>query len=95
VEEMRAQRAKVYNELKNNRNSREFEEWFLSYTPNPTAITSDKKMPDKKMPDKKMPDKKVKTKETMYKTKKNNRSPKNKKKSKTQKKTFDPYHAKK
>ena len=33
VEEMRAEKAKKFSELKNNRNSSEFEEWFLSYKP--------------------------------------------------------------
>jgi hypothetical protein len=33
VEEMRAEKAKKFAELKNNRGSREFEEWFLVYKP--------------------------------------------------------------
>jgi len=33
VEEMRAEKAKKFTELKNNRGSREFEEWFLVYRP--------------------------------------------------------------
>lgn len=33
IEEMRAQKSKKYSELKANRNSKEFEEWFLRYRP--------------------------------------------------------------
>jgi hypothetical protein len=33
VEEMRANRALKYEELKNKKDSKEFEEWFLNYTP--------------------------------------------------------------
>ena len=33
VEEMRAQKTEKYNELKNNKNSTEYEEWFLRYRP--------------------------------------------------------------
>lgn len=33
LEEMRAEKAKKYSELKNNGNSKEFEEWFLNYKP--------------------------------------------------------------
>lgn len=33
VEEMRAEKAKKFTELKNNRGSREFDEWFLVYKP--------------------------------------------------------------
>ena len=33
VEEMRAEKAKKFTELKNNHNSKEFEEWFLMYKP--------------------------------------------------------------
>jgi len=33
IEEMRAEKAKKFTELKNNRNSSEFEEWFLVYRP--------------------------------------------------------------
>jgi hypothetical protein len=33
-EEMRAEKAKKYNEFKNNRNSPEYNKWFLNYSPN-------------------------------------------------------------
>ena len=33
VEEMRAEKAKKFKELKDKRGTREFEEWFLSYRP--------------------------------------------------------------
>jgi hypothetical protein len=33
VEEMRAEKADKYNELKDNKKSKEYEEWFLRYRP--------------------------------------------------------------
>jgi hypothetical protein len=38
IEEMRAQKTAKFQELKNNRNSKEFEEWFLRYRPADLAI---------------------------------------------------------
>lgn len=40
VEEMRSEKAKKFNELKNNRNSPEFQEWFLVYKPETLAPVS-------------------------------------------------------
>jgi hypothetical protein len=36
VEEMRAEKAEKYNELKNDKNKAEFEKWFLNYKPGST-----------------------------------------------------------
>jgi hypothetical protein len=52
VEEMRAEKAKKFDELKNNRGSREFEEWFLLYRPvgkNINGDDDDDKKQDKKI----------------------------------------------
>jgi hypothetical protein len=38
IEEMRAQKTAKFQELKNNRNSKEFEEWFLRYRPADLAM---------------------------------------------------------
>lgn len=38
IEEMRAEKTAKFQELKNNRNSKEFEEWFLRYRPADLAI---------------------------------------------------------
>lgn len=39
VEEMRSEKAKKYNELKNKKNAPEYEEWFLRYRPTENAET--------------------------------------------------------
>ena len=33
VEDMRSEKMKMYEELKSNKNSKEYEEWFLKYRP--------------------------------------------------------------
>jgi len=45
IEEMRAEKTAKFQELKNNRNSKEFEEWFLRYRPADLAMN--KKVSDK------------------------------------------------
>jgi hypothetical protein len=38
IEELREEKANKYNELKDNKNSKEFEEWFLRYRPNDEVL---------------------------------------------------------
>ena len=42
IEEMRAEKAEKYNELKDKKNSREYEEWFLRYRPLDNEADSNK-----------------------------------------------------
>ena len=51
VEEMRADKAKKYKEIKNNGDKKELEEWFLNYKP-------DEKKPEEKKPNEKKPNEK-------------------------------------
>lgn len=64
VEEMRSQKAKKFIELKNKKNSKEYEEWFLRYRP------SDKAEKKKTKSSKKYKNKKTNKKESKNKTKK-------------------------
>jgi hypothetical protein len=47
VEEMRAEKAEKYNELKDKKNSEEYEEWFLRYRPSDKKEHSSKDLPKK------------------------------------------------
>lgn len=60
VEEMRAEKTDKYNELKNKKNSKEYEEWFLRYRPTDKLETKGQTNKNGKK-DKKDKDKKVKT----------------------------------
>ena len=64
IEEMRSQKAKKFIELKNKKNSKEYEEWFLRYRP------SDKAEKKKTKSSKKYKNKKTNKKESKNKTKK-------------------------
>jgi hypothetical protein len=48
VEEMRAGKAEKYNELKDKKNSQEYEEWFLRYRPADKKDETDKKTKSRK-----------------------------------------------
>jgi len=49
LEEMRAHKAEMYKKLKNNNNSKEYEEWFLSYKPDEMSkMKKDKQIKKKK-----------------------------------------------
>jgi hypothetical protein len=49
VEEMRAEKAEKYNELKDKKKGQEYDEWFLRYRPAETKeITSDTKKKTKR-----------------------------------------------
>jgi hypothetical protein len=48
VEEMRAEKAEKYNELKDKKNSQEYEEWFLRYRPADKKDETDKKTKSRK-----------------------------------------------
>ena len=52
VEEMRAEKAEKYNELKDKKNNAEYEEWFLRYRPSETKDKSFKEATDKEATDK-------------------------------------------
>lgn len=61
VEEMRAEKAEKYNELKDKKNSLEYEEWFLRYRPSDTKGTEiNKKKKTRKLGSKKRRTKKSK-----------------------------------
>ena len=61
VEEMRAHKAEMYQELKSKRGTREFDEWFLNYRP---TKRTEKKAPKEKAPKEKQPKDKMKKKRT-------------------------------
>lgn len=48
VEEMRSEKAEKYNELKNKKNDKEYEEWFLRYRPSDKINIEDKNKPKTK-----------------------------------------------
>jgi hypothetical protein len=91
VEEMRAQKAKVYNELKNDRNSKEYEEWFLSYTPGNLSTTSNKGEKQTK----KIVNTKNEIKNKFKKTKRISANKRRKTTTQKKKNIFDPYNSKK
>jgi hypothetical protein len=62
VEEMRAEKADKYNELKDNKKSKEYEEWFLRYRPTDDKINKDEKTEKKQKKTKRKMNKKKKTK---------------------------------
>jgi hypothetical protein len=59
VEEMRAEKAAKYRELKQSKNKAELDEWFLSYKPDQIKNALE---PDQRKPDQGKPEKKKKTK---------------------------------
>jgi len=73
LEEMRAEKAKKFNELK--RNTKEFEEWFLNYKPvnKNQAETSDNKEKDKEKEDKEKEDKEKDIKSKTFKKHRHNK----------------------
>ena len=86
LEDIREEKTKKYNELMNNKKTKEYEEWFLRYIPNENKGKS--KTKDEKPKDEKPKDKKPKKK----KTQKNGKS---KSKSKTKSKTKSKSKSKK
>ena len=48
VEEMKLEKSNKFNELKNNKNSKEFEEWFLNYRPDKIHKTKSNEVVEKK-----------------------------------------------
>jgi hypothetical protein len=91
VEEMRAQKAKVYNDLKKDKNSKEYEEWFLSYTPTSSLSSSSSSSSSSSYKErtktniKKTVHKRRTVQKTKTRTKKQKRKPKPKR--------FDPYNS--
>ena len=86
VEEMRAEKSQKYKELKNNRNSKEFEEWFLNYRPEDANII--KKTNETKKPNKtNKPNKTKKPKKPNQMNKTKNQSQEKRKKAKKSKKS--------
>lgn len=62
MEEMRSQKAEKYKELKNKRDSKEYEEWFLRYVPSEIEGEKQKKQTKKHVPKKKKGKQKAKRK---------------------------------
>jgi hypothetical protein len=75
IEDMRAEKMKMYEELKVNKSSKDFEEWFLKYRPSDKKEPSDKKQKITKTPSKK---KTVKKKTRASKKNKKNKTKKTK-----------------
>ena len=78
VEEIRSHKNEMYLKLKNDRNSTEFEEWFLNYKPSASSNGSDKKSTSRKSKNSSSKQNKQskQNKLTKPKTKKNKRSKK-------------------
>ena len=90
LEDIREEKTKKYNELMNNKKTKEYEEWFLRYIPNENKgkdKSKDKKPKNEKLKDKKPKDEKPKDEKVKKKkTQKKNVKSKSKGKSKKEKK---------
>lgn len=78
VEEMKAEKAAKYKELKNSRDKKMFEEWFLNYKPDEIKTKREEKKREKKQSKKKNPKRKTK-KNGLFHLYSSNKTKKNKK----------------